>query len=130
MKSPVNTFFPPPPCRIMREDFLSIKKKLEEAKKEKIAILKCCVPGLDNINSRLILEQLAYVFNEQSFLKGDLLAREDEKSMTMYILISGTLEVSRRVSVEVPENSTTITSQLSSLITPSSMSSQTLTKTS
>lgn len=48
----------------MKEDFLSIKKMIEKAKRDKISLLKNIVPGLDNINSWLILEQLGYVFNE------------------------------------------------------------------
>jgi len=40
----------------MREDFLSIKKMIELAKKEKIAMLKRTIPGLEAVNSWQILE--------------------------------------------------------------------------
>ncbi|KAL4493106.1 hypothetical protein ABPG72_003191 [Tetrahymena utriculariae] len=88
---------------IMREDFLFIKKMIEQAKRDKIFLIKQTIPGISNVSSWQILEQLAYVFQEQKFLKNDYLSIQGEATNTIYILVNGKLEISSQVQLEIED---------------------------
>ncbi|KAL4472155.1 hypothetical protein ABPG73_004844 [Tetrahymena malaccensis] len=88
---------------IMREDFLFIKKMIEQAKRDKIFLIKQTIPGISNVSSWQILEQLAYVFQEQKFLKNDYLSIQGEATNTIYILVNGKLEISSQIQLEIED---------------------------
>lgn len=62
--------------------------------------MKNVVPKIDNLNQK-ILEQLMYLFEDKSFIKGDRLTTEGQEGQNIFVLLEGKLEMQCSIEVQM-----------------------------